>query len=130
MAESESMILDTCALLWLAAGTKISRAILKKIEDAPAIYVSAISAFEISLKTAKGKLRLSRPAREWFERAIEHHGLTVLPLDFEICVSAAQLPPIHDDPCDRFIIATARLNKLKVITADKRFAEYDIDVLW
>ena len=48
------MILDTCALLWLASGDKkISRSTLKQINEASAVYVSAISGFEISLKTSK-----------------------------------------------------------------------------
>ncbi len=124
------MILDTCALLWLAGGSrKLSRVALKQINEAPAVYVSAISGFEIAIKSAKGKLDLPLPAREWFEQAIEHHGLTVLPLEFEACIAAAQLPPIHDDPCDRFIIATARLNKVAVVTADERFEKYGVEVL-
>ena len=124
------MILDTCALLWLAAGDKkLGRDTLKKINEAPAVYVSAISGFEIAIKSARGKLKLPLPEREWFDRVIGHHGLTVLPLDAGICIEAAQLPPIHDDPCDRFIVATAKLNDLAVVTADSRFAKYGLTVL-
>src|SRR5437899_2300550 len=124
------MILDTCAVLWLASGgRKLRRPVLKAINEAPAVYVSAISGFEISLKVAKGKLQLSHPAREWFEKVVEHHGLTVLPLELEPCIVAAQLPPIHDDPCDRFIIAVARLNHLDVVTTDERFEKYGIAVI-
>ena len=124
------MILDTCALLWLVGGSKkLSRSTLKAINDAPAVYVSAISGFEVSLKAAANKLELSHPVGEWFERVAEHHGLTVLPLDLKVCIAAAQLPPIHDDPFDRFIIATANLNDLTVVTADERFEEYRLKVL-
>ena len=124
------MILDTCALLWLAGGSKkLSRAALKEINAASAVYVSAISGFEISLKVGAGKLELSHPVEEWFKRVVEHHGLTVLPLDLEICIATAKLPPIHDDPFDRFIIATAKLNGLTVVTADERFEEYGVTVL-
>ena len=124
------MILDTCALLWLAGGSKrISRSTLKAIDDAPAVYVSAISGFEVSLKAAANKLELSHPVGEWFRQVAEHHGLTVLPLDLKVCIAAAQLPPIHDDPFDRFIIATAKLNDLTVVTADERFEEYGLKVL-
>ena len=124
------MILDTCALLWLAAGgKKLGRDTLKEINAAPAVYVSAISGFEIAVKAARGKLKLPLPAREWFDKVVGHHSLTVLPLDAGICIGAAQLPPIHDDPCDRFIIATAKLNDLAVVTADSRFAKYGLTVL-
>ena len=124
------MILDTCALLWLAGGNKkLSRSALKEINEAPAVYVSAISGFEISLKAGAGKLELSHPVEDWFEQITEHHGLTVLPLGLGVCIAAAKLPPIHDDPFDRFIIATAKLNDLTVVTADERFGEYGVTVL-
>jgi PIN domain nuclease of toxin-antitoxin system len=123
------MILDTCALLWLAAGSKkLSRSTLKELNEAPAIYVSAISGFEIAVKAAKGKLKLPYPPREWFEKVVEHHGLTVLPLEWTVCIEAVHLPPIHDDPCDRFIIATAKQNNLSVVTADERFEKYGLTV--
>jgi PIN domain nuclease of toxin-antitoxin system len=124
------MILDTCALLWLASGNKkLSRAALKEINAAPVVYVSAISGFEISLKTRTGKLELSHPIEEWFGRVMEHHGLTILPLGLDVCIAAAKLPPIHDDPCDRFIIAAAKLHDLTVVTTDEQFEKYGVTVL-
>lgn len=124
------MMLDTCALLWLASGEKkISRAALKQINEAPAVYVSAISGFEIAIKAGRGKLQLPHAPQDWFEKVIAHHGLTVLPLELNICIAAAQLPPIHNDPCDRFIIATARLNDLAVVTTDENFEKYGLTVL-
>ena len=130
MAKEVPMILDTCALLWLATGNKkLRRAVLKEINEASAVYISAISGFEISLKTSKGKLELSHPVGEWFERVTEHHGLTVLPLELDVCIAAGELPPIHDDPFDRFIIATAKLNEPAVVTTDENFEKYGLTVL-
>jgi PIN domain nuclease of toxin-antitoxin system len=130
MAPEVAVILDTCALLWLASGDKkLSRAALKEINEAPAVYVSAISGFEIAIKVARGKLRLPQPPQEWFEKVVEHHGLSVLPLDLQTCITAAQLPPVHDDPCDRFIIAAAKLQNLTVVTTDERFEEYGVTVI-
>jgi PIN domain nuclease of toxin-antitoxin system len=124
------MILDTCALLWLASGAKkLSRATLKEINAAAVVYVSAISGFEISLKTSAGRLELSHPVETWFEQVIEHHGLTVLPLGLDACIAAAKLPPIHDDPFDRFIIAAAKLNDLTVVTSDEQFEKYGVTVI-
>ena len=124
------MILDTCALLWLASGNKkLSRAALKEINAAAAVYVSAISGFEISLKTAGGRLELSHPVEAWFAQIAEHHGLTVLPLELDACIAAAKLPPIHDDPFDRFIIAAAKLHGLTVVTRDEQFEKYGVTVI-
>ena len=130
MAKEVPMILDTCALLWLASGDKkISRATLKQINEASAVYVSAISGFEIAIKASRGKLKLPHAPQEWFEKVIEHHGLTVLPLELNICIAAAELSPIHNEPCDRFIIATAKLNDLVVVTTDENFEKYGLTVL-
>ena len=125
------MILDTCALLWLGTGDKkLKAATLRKINEAPAVYVSAITGFEVAIKVAKGKLRLPCSPGEWFEGIAEHHGLSILPLDLGICIESAQLPPLHDDPCDRFIIATARLHRLAVVTSDEIFEKYGVDVIF
>lgn len=130
MAKGETMILDTCAFLWLAAGNKkLSRSVLKQINEAPALYVSAISGFEIAIKAARGKLKLPLPAQQWFDKVADHHGISILPLELNACIAAAQLPPIHDDPCDRFIIAAAKENDLTVVTTDERFESYGVTVM-
>jgi len=124
------MILDTCALLWLASGDKnLSRAARKEINRAAAVFVSSISGFEIAIKAAKGKLKLPAPPQVWIEKVIEHHGLTILPLELSHCMTAAALPPIHNDPCDRFIIAAAKLGEFTVVTSDERFHEYGVEVI-
>jgi PIN domain nuclease of toxin-antitoxin system len=124
------MILDTCALLWLASGNRrLSRTALKEINDSPALWVSAISGFEIALKEARGKLDLPEPPTEWFAGIVDHHGISLAPLELDVCIKAARLPGIHDDPCDRFIIAAALLNNWPVVTEDERFEEYGVKVI-
>ena len=124
------ILLDTCALLWLVSGGgRLSQTALEEIEQVSVVYVSAISGFEISLKYHKGKLGLPVPPQEWFDMAVKHHELTVLSLDVETCIAATELPPIHQDPCDRFIIATAKRHNLPVVTADQRFQEYGVHVI-
>jgi len=66
---------------------------------------------------------------EWFGAILEHQGIAVAPLDWEVCIAATELPDAHRDPCDRFIIATARLHGLPVITGDPHFSAYGIEVL-
>jgi PIN domain nuclease of toxin-antitoxin system len=130
MASEVSVILDTCALLWLAAGgKKLSRAALKEINESSVVYVSAISGFEISLKVCSGKLELSHPVEKWFGQVVDHHGLAILPLSLDVCIAAAKLPAIHDDPFDRFIIASAKLHDLTVVTTDEQFEKYGVTVL-
>jgi PIN domain nuclease of toxin-antitoxin system len=124
------MLLDTCALLWLVEGTRISRPVLKQIQAAPNLCVSAISAFEVALKVHSGKLTLSDPVTVWINDAMAHHGISIVPLDLDICVKAAGLPPVHADPCDRFIIATALIHDFPIITKDERFAAYGVETIF
>ena len=53
----------------------------------------------------------------------------MFPLTLDVCIAAAELPSLHDDPCDRFIIATAKLNDWTVVTADERFEKYGVTVV-
>ena len=125
------MILDTCALLWLAqGGRKLSKTAARAIDAAPAVYVSAISGFEVGEKSRQGKLVLPATPSDWFKGILEHHDLSVLPLDLDICVRATELPAIHRDPCDRLIIASAQVHGLPVATADPVFQQYDVEVVW
>lgn len=129
MADSP-LILDTCALLWLAAGgDQLSEAATARIEAAPVVHVSAISGFEIGIKHRGGKLELPAAPADWFEVILEHHGLEVLTLDLPICILATRLPVVHRDPCDRLIIATAQLEDLPIVTGDAVFQHYDVEVV-
>ena len=124
------ILLDTCALLWLAHDqSRLSREVIEQIDDASIVYISAITGFEVGIKYSGGKLHLPIPPEAWMEQIISHHDLSVINLDVSICLQATSLPPIHRDPCDRFIIATALRHRLPVVTGDTRFQEYGIKVM-
>lgn len=126
------MILDTCALLWIAGGApenRISGRTLDLIDKAPVVYVSAISGFEIGTKVGSGKLILPAPPSEWFDTVLDFHHIQQLDLSLDLCLRAADLPKFHKDPCDRFIIATALMMGMPVVTSDSRFKDYGVDVL-
>ncbi len=125
------MLLDTFALLWLSqGGGRLTPRAIEVIELSPKLYISAISGFEVGIKHQKGKLTLPLSVNEWFEIIVEHHALSILTLDLNICIATTDLPPIHKDPCDRFIIASAKLYDMPVVTSDEIFTEYGIDVIF
>jgi len=125
-----SILLDTCALLWLASGdASLSGNARLRITDAAIAYVSVMSGFEISLKCRRGKRELPATPDEWMRGILEQHGLTVLPLTLPDAVRAPQLPDIHRDPCDRLIIAAALRLALPVVTGDPRFGDYGVTVI-
>jgi PIN domain nuclease of toxin-antitoxin system len=126
----KNLVLDTCALLWLVSGDDhLSKSSLDAIERAFLVYVSSISAWEISLKHSRGDLVLPMEARAWFEAAMEKHSLTAVPVDIAIACRANSLPPHHKDPADRMIIATALELSAAVVSADRNFEKYGIRVL-
>ena len=131
MGRNRVIILDTCALLWLAAGSnRLTVDARKRIDAEKIVAVSAISAFEIALKYRDGKLELPLPPRDWWSRVMDHHRLDVLPLEPETLFTAESLPRLHKDPADRFIIATAFIHKAAVATTDERFADYGVSTFY
>ena len=125
-----SLLLDTCALIWLSSGAaELSQQAREAIDAADTVWVSAISAWEISLKVARETLTLPMLPEQWFDRAIDHHHLSLAALSVNVLVAANTLPWHHRDPADRFIIATARALGAAVVTTDRKFQQYDVRVL-
>jgi PIN domain nuclease of toxin-antitoxin system len=125
-----NVMLDTCALLWLASGdSRLSQHASNCINEAGLAFVSVISGFEVALKTQRKKLELPAQPDKWFNAIVEHHGLELLPLTADDALRAPLLPDIHRDPCDRFIIAQALRLDVPVLTGDGIFSEYGISVI-
>lgn len=126
-------LLDTCALLWLAYDQDaLSRRAMAAIRESDAgLSVCAITAFEIAWKVAMGKLKVPLPPGPWYAEAKRTHTITEIPLTGELCIRAAELPLIHRDPCDRFIVATALAHRLPVVTPDPFIRRYPgVKVIW
>jgi PIN domain nuclease of toxin-antitoxin system len=125
-------LLDTCTLLWLVSNASaLSHAARAAIEAADVVYVSPISVFEIGRKNQRGSLTLPLPPIEWYESARERHGLVEISLTGRIMARAAALSPIHKDPADRFLIATAMEWGTPLITPDEHIRQYpQLHVIW
>lgn len=124
------MILDTCALLFLANGDRrLTAGTRRRLGALPVRWYCAISTFEIALKQAAGKLALPLPAAVWMGELAERYDLSEVLLDSALCASAALLPPHHRDPCDRFIIAAAQRLAVPVVTIDPKFTAYGVVVV-
>ena len=126
------ILLDTCTLLWLARGEGLPPAVAARIDDPEhAIFVSAISALEIGVKVAKGRLTLPMPLGAWWAAVLEQHGLGEVAVEAEIAIASTELPPIHLDPADRILIATARHLGATLLTPDPLIAQYPgVTVAW
>ena len=131
------LLLDTCACLWLLADAPVSPVATEAIEAAAVggeILVSPITAWEVALLVAKRRLRLQSDVAHWFDRLAERDGVTVLALSADILVASTLLPqPLHGDPADRILIASARATGARLVTRDQALIDYaalgHIDVL-
>ena len=121
------LLLDTHVFLWWqSADHRLSRRIRAAIETADVVFVSVASAWECSIKSALGKLRLPRN----FEKAVEQGGFEKLLISFAHAEAAGRLPPHHSDPFDRMLVAQARAESLVLVTHDRQFEPYDVEMLW
>lgn len=125
-----NVLLDTCALLALAGG-ELPEAAAAALRKAPEAYVSAVSAWEVAIKVAGGKLRLLEPPVHWFLGLVDRYDLREVALDAGVACAAAALPPIHRDPFDRVIVALAQAQDLRVLTSDENIPKYPgVTALW
>jgi PIN domain nuclease of toxin-antitoxin system len=125
-----NVLLDTCALLALARGELPERA-GKALRAAPEAGVSVVCAWEVAIKAAAGKLRLTESPIQWFIGLTERYALRELPLDARTACAAAALPRLHLDPFDRVIVALAQTHALTVLTSDENIARYpSTTTLW
>lgn len=125
------LLLDTCAVLWLANGelVRFSRDTLDAMREADDLCISPITEWEISLKWHDGGIVLPMPPRRLLSRFRAKYGVNLVPLTEEVMFRATELPQIHRDPADRFIIATALTENIPVVTTDHRFPQYGVLVM-
>jgi PIN domain nuclease of toxin-antitoxin system len=127
---SMNVVLDTCAVLALAAGT-LPESATAAVRQAPQAWVSAVTAWEIAIKVAAGKLRLKEPPANWFAALLDRYDLKEARLDAAIACAAAALPLIHRDPFDRVIVALAGAQGLAIVTSDQQIRQYpQITAIW
>ena len=123
------ILLDTHVWVWLAEGREGVRSeavdLMERAGEGALLRVSVISAWEVGMLEAKGRIRFDMPCEEWVERAFGLPGLSLMPLTPSICVRSSRLPgDFHGDPADRLIVATARDLGAMVLTRDERILGY------
>lgn len=120
------LLLDTQVVLWQLEGSRpVAKRAVEAIERASELAFSVVSFAEIGVKAAVGKLAVPADLHEH----VLGSGLRVLGLSPEHGLGVAQLPLHHRDPFDRLLISQARHEGLTIVTADARFAEYDVALI-
>ncbi|MDB9313845.1 type II toxin-antitoxin system VapC family toxin [Spirulina sp. CS-785/01] len=122
----EIMVLDTHIWFWLMTQEfeRFPDHWREKIDTAQTVGVSPLSCYEIALAHQRRRLELPCAANEWFKQALDPAGICLLPLTSEITFKAVKLSPIHRDPFDRMIMATALEYHANLASIDKKIAQY------
>jgi PIN domain nuclease of toxin-antitoxin system len=116
------LLLDTHVFLWAVAGSPLLKAATRElIASADAVHVSAASIWEIAIKARLGKIDADPDA---LAAAIAPTGFFELPVKAAHAAAVAQLPPLHNDPFDRLLVAQALAEPLRLLTADAVLAMY------
>ena len=125
-------LLDTSVWLWslttLERLNDKARDLLSNGENE--FYLSAASSWEIVIKAALGKLRLPEPAASYIPRRMATQGIRPLSVTHIHALAISDLPLHHSDPFDRLLIAQARAEGMTILTADRAFEPYEVEIFW
>jgi PIN domain nuclease of toxin-antitoxin system len=124
------LLLDTHVWLWYLDGVTERMSadgveLLRRAAGGAGLLVSDISVWEVGNKAAKGKLTLMPSVSAWVGRAAQVPSLSFVPLARDTLLFSTQLPGmVHGDPADRMLIASAALESIPLITADRLILAY------
>lgn len=125
-------LLDTMVWLWSVGPSQtIGTAGLKILASSEEeVYLSAASSWEIAIKTKLGKFQLPEAPGHYVPKRLSEQGIRSLPINQDHSLRVYDLPSHHSDPFDRLIIAQAMVEEMTVLTSDRVFEKYPIDVIW
>jgi PIN domain nuclease of toxin-antitoxin system len=130
-------MLDTHVLLWWANGdadmmSDDAVAVIAAVSQPGEIMISSITAWEIAMLVARGRLSLSMNVTAWLGLVQQTQTIRFVPIDNEIGVNSVELPgEFHKDPADRLIVATARKFNVPIVTADEKLRSYPhVRTIW
>ncbi len=127
---NDGCLADACALIvfFAADGDTMTEAGLAAIQGE--VAVSPITVWELTRKTALGKLPPLPAVEGSFARWLATQGFRVQPLTWADAERANTLPPVHKDPMDRMLIAQALNADLPVVTDDELYSRYGVRTIW
>ncbi|MDX6519550.1 MAG: hypothetical protein QOF08_155 [Gaiellales bacterium] len=122
-----NLLIDAHVLYWwIADQPELTAEARAAIADPDNIVgVSTASIWELAIKQAAGRLEFDGDFRE----ELEANRFDILPIGIEHALVAATLPNHHNDPFDRMLVAQAQIERMTIVTRDRRIQQYDIPVL-
>ena len=125
-------LLDTAPLVYLMGQEDyVPVAVRRELADPKSeVFYSQISLWEIQIKYQLGKLTMSDEPATVLPRELARYGFTQLDLTDAAIYGLSRLPPAHKDPFDRILIVQAKLTGATLVSPDKAFSKYPIEVFW
>jgi PIN domain nuclease of toxin-antitoxin system len=121
------LLLDTHVILWWQRDDRrLGRAARKAISEADIVWVSAVSGWEVAIKSALGRLRISEP----FTVLLAADDFAELPISLAHTAVLHELPTHHADPLDRMLVAQAIVERATIVSHDRALAPYGASMLW
>ena len=126
------VLLDTCAFLWLIGDANYLSSAARQVvaQSGNQIFLSSISAWEMAVKHAAGKLELADSVEVAVSRGRDEHDVQALAFEEQCTFHLPRLPPIHRDPFDWMLICQAIEHDLIILTPDPMIRKYPIKTLW
>jgi len=126
------LLLDTCTFLWIAGGGRELPPRVRDLALSPdnEVYLSVVSAWEIAVKHASGRLPLPEHPGRLVPEERERRGIASLAFDEESALHVTRLPALHRDPFDRMLVSQAIVHGMTIVTPDPRIAVYPARTLW
>ena len=126
------ILLDTHAFLWWVEGDRSlpakARAAIAD-PDTDCLF-SMASAWEIAIKVALGKLKLTVPVRRYIVEHVAANGFRMLDIGIAHVGRIEALEKHHGDPFDRLLVAQALEEAVPIVTADAVFRKYGVRRIW
>jgi PIN domain nuclease of toxin-antitoxin system len=130
------IVLDTHAWVWwVSQAPDLPRRVRQRIErglEEDALCVSSISAWEVAMLVKRRRLELTMAVGDWLGASEALPSVRFVPVDNRIALRSVLLPePLHNDPADRIIIATALQLGAAVVTKDDKLRRYPhVETIW
>jgi PIN domain nuclease of toxin-antitoxin system len=125
-------ILDTHIFLWWNMDDpQLAPSIREVISDGHnELFLSAASAWEISIKAGRGRLILPASPQKYVTDRLVLHGVQPLPISLSHALCVYNLPDHHRDPFDRLLVAQGQAENMPILTADPMIAKYDVKTIF
>jgi len=130
------ILLDTHVWIWFVSNpeklSKKARASVDQAMKANGILISSISAWEVALLAANDRLQLTMDVADWIAKSESVPFIRFVPVDNSIAIKSVNLAqPLHNDPADRIIIATAIQVGVPMVTKDEKILNYPyVKTIW